>query len=105
MGVVDFRVDGRIFATLASEKQGLGNVKLTLDQQTAFVADMPDVFVPIPGGWGRMGMTHVRLANVTEDVLTGALHTAWKLRVDRNAKSGSPARKRTAQSYRRKPRA
>ena len=85
MGAADFRVNNRIFATLASEKQGYGNIKLTPDQQAEFVSEMPDVFVPIAGGWGRMGMTHVRLAKVTEDVLTGALETAWKLRVSKNA--------------------
>lgn len=80
MGAADFRVGGKIFATLASQSQGYGNLKLTPEQQATFVGEMPDVFVPIPGGWGRMGMTHIRLANATEDVLTGALHTAWKLR-------------------------
>jgi hypothetical protein len=88
MGQPDFRVDGRIFATLASAKQGYGNLMLTLEQQAAFVAEMPEVFLPIPGGWGRMGMTHIRLAKASEDVLHGALHTAWKLRVEKNAKLG-----------------
>ena len=88
MGQPDFRVDGRIFATLASAKQGYGNLMLTPEQQTAFVEEMPEVFLPIPGGWGRMGSTHIRLAEATEDVLYGALHTAWKLRVDKNGKSG-----------------
>lgn len=88
MGAPDFRVGGRIFATLASQKQGYGNLMLTLEQQTAFVEELPQVFLPIPGGWGRMGMTHIRLAAASEDVLTGALHTAWKLRVEKNGKSG-----------------
>ena len=57
------------------------------EQQAAFVEEMREVFLPIHGGWGRMGMTHIRLAAATEDVLTGALHTAWKLRVEKNAKS------------------
>lgn len=92
MGQPDFRVDGRIFATLASAKQGYGNLMLTLEQQTAFVEEMPEVFLPIPGGWGRMGMTHVRLARASEDVLYGALHTAWKLRNEKNAKSGKKKR-------------
>src|SRR6201997_5448271 len=87
MGQPDFRVDGRIFATLASEKQGYGNLMLTLEQQTAFVEELPEVFLPIAGGWGRMGMTHIRLAVASEDVLEGALRTAWKLRVDKNAKT------------------
>jgi len=85
MGSPDFRVGGRIFATLASQSQGYGNLKLTPEQQAAFVAEMPDVFLPIPGGWGRMGMTHIRLANATEDVLAGALHAAWKLRLSKDA--------------------
>ena len=95
MGVADFRVSGRIFATLASAKEKLGNIKLTPEQQADFVAEMPEVFFPIPGGWGRMGMTHVRLAKVTEDVLTGALETAWKLRVSKNT---GPKRKRSTKS-------
>ena len=86
MGAVDFRVGGRIFATLASVKQGYGNLMLTLEQQAAFVEEIPEVFLPIAGGWGRMGMTHIRLAEASEDVLRGALHTAWKLRVEKNAK-------------------
>lgn len=100
MGSPDFRVDGRIFATLASQSHGYGNIKLTPELQAGFIADMPEVFVPIAGGWGKTGMTHVRLAKVTEDVLTGALQTAWKLRVEKNA---SPRRKRTGVSYRRQP--
>jgi hypothetical protein len=92
MGQPDFRVDDRIFATLASAKQGFGNLMLTLEQQTAFVEEMPEVFLPIPGGWERMGMTHIRLAEASEDVLYGALHTAWKLRVEKNAKSGKKNR-------------
>jgi len=88
MGAADFRVGGRIFATLASVKQGYGNLMLTPEQQAAFVEDLPEMFLPIPGGWGRMGMTHIRLAVAYEDVLRGALQAAWKLRVEKNAKSG-----------------
>ncbi len=100
-GQPDFRVGGRIFATLASAKQGYGNLMLTLEQQATFVGEMPEIFLPIPGGWGRMGMTHVRLAVADEDVLHGALHTAWKLRVEKNAGSGKKsthAKKRPSQS-------
>src|SRR5438045_481909 len=50
MGSADFRVGGRIFATLASQKQGYGNLMLTPEQQVEFVADQPEVFVPIAGG-------------------------------------------------------
>lgn len=90
MGAVDFRVGGRIFATLASVKQGYGNLMLTPEQQAAFVGDLPEVFLPVHGGWGRSGATHVRLAVVSEDVLEGSLRTAWKLRVEKNANTRKP---------------
>ncbi|HMJ63608.1 MAG TPA: MmcQ/YjbR family DNA-binding protein [Bryobacteraceae bacterium] len=87
MGAADFRVGGRIFATLASEKQGYGNLMLTPEQQAEFVAELPDMFLPVAGGWGRMGATHIRLAAANKDVLTGALRAAWKLRVEKNTKA------------------
>ena len=100
-GFPAFRVGGRKFASLASQTQGYGNLMLTLEQQAAFVEEAPQIFLPIPGGWGRMGHTHIRLAAAKEDVLIGALRTAWKLRVDKNAKTktkrkGGGGRKRGA---------
>lgn len=86
MGAPDFRLQGKIFATLASQHQGYGNLKLTPEQQADFVRELPEVFLPIPGGWGRMGMTHIRLAEASEDVLAGALRAAWQLRIERNTK-------------------
>src|ERR687884_715059 len=83
MGAADFRVGGRIFATLASQSEGYGNLMLT-PQQPDFVTELPEVFLPIPSGWGRMGMTHIRLAMASEDVLAGALRTAWSLRKEKN---------------------
>lgn len=108
-GAADFRVGGRIFATLAAEKQGYGNLMITPEQQALFVAEAPGIFLPIPGGWGRNGATHVRLAVANEDLLLGALRTAWKLRVEKNEKSrprraipgrkrGRPATSRTPKS-------
>jgi YjbR len=94
MGSADFRVGGRIFATLASLSLGYGNLMLTPELQQDFVAEQPDVFVPIAGGWGRMGMTHIRLAAANEDLLAGALHAAWKLRIAKN--EGAGARKRSS---------
>jgi len=90
-GLPAFRVGGRKFASLASQAGGYGNLMLTLEQQAAFVEEAPEIFLPIPGGWGKMGHTHIRLA-ASEDVLTGALRTAWKLRIDKNAKT---SRKKT----------
>jgi hypothetical protein len=61
MGQPEFPVGGRIFATLASADKGYGNRMLTAEQQAAFVEEMPDAFLLIKGGWGRMGMTHIRV--------------------------------------------
>ena len=93
MGHPDFRVGGRIFATLASQSEGFGNLKLSPEQQAIFVEELPAVFVPIHGGWGRMGATHVVLAKAKEDVLTGALRAAWQLRVEKNGKTSGRKRK------------
>ena len=84
MGAADFRVGGRIFATLASESLGYGNLMLSPEQQALFLTDAPEIFLPIKGGWGRMGMTHIRLAESTEDTLAGALYSAYKLRMQKN---------------------
>ena len=92
MGSVDFRVGGRIFATLASVKLGYGNLMLTPELQADFVGERPDIFLPIAGGWGRMGMTHIRLAESDENVMTGALQAAWKLRVVKNGKKKKRAK-------------
>src|SRR6202521_3378087 len=86
-GLPAFRVGGARFASLASQSAGYGNLALTLEQQAAFVEEAPEIFLPIPGGWVRMGHTHIRLAAANEDVLTGALRTAWRLRIDKNAKT------------------
>ena len=94
MGAADFRVGGRIFATLASQAQGYGNLVLTPEVQALFVEEAPELFLPIAGGWGRMGMTHIRLATADEDTLTGALRKAWKLRVDKNTRTRSGPRSR-----------
>jgi len=100
MGSPDFRVGGRIFATLASRSQGYGNLMLSPDQQAAFVEELPDVFLPIPGGWGRMGMTHIRLAEATGEIMAGALRTAWRLRLEKNAKS--PKKRAPSKAIRKK---
>jgi hypothetical protein len=94
MGAVDFRVGGRIFATLASVAHGYGNLMLSPELQAEFLADAPQSFLPVSGGWGRMGATHVRLAAVTKEVLTGALRAAWKLRASRNEAVRAGTRKK-----------
>ena len=93
-GLPAFRVAGARFASLASQAEGYGNLTLTLEQQAAFVEEAPDIFLPIPGGWRRMGHTHIRLAAANEDVLTGALRTAWQLRIDKSARTRGKKRNR-----------
>ena len=77
---------------LASEKQGYGNLMLNPEQQAEFVRELPEVFLPVAGGWGKSGSTHIRLAAANEDVLAGALRTAWKLRLEKNASAGRKKR-------------
>ena len=79
-GNADFRVGGKIFATLALEKQGFGVLLLSPEEQAGMAEDAPDVFSPVPGGWGRKGSTRVCLATVPPAILEAALRTAWKRR-------------------------
>jgi hypothetical protein len=72
-GLPTFRIRGRKFASLASQAEGYGNLLLTLEQQAAFVEEAPETFLPIPGGSGKMGHTHIRLAAASESVMAGAL--------------------------------
>jgi hypothetical protein len=95
MGSPDFRVGGRIFATLAHEHLGLGNLMLTPELQQSLVVEAPEVFLPVSGGWGRMGATHIRLANATPEQLLKGLKLAWDLRVQKNGKSRTKGRSAT----------
>lgn len=74
----DFRVGGKIFATLAAPDENFGMVKLTPEQQEQWIDVEPDVFVPVKGGWGRKGATNVILASATAKKLRGALVDAWR---------------------------
>jgi hypothetical protein len=78
MGHPDFRVRGKIFATLGAPDEEWGMVKLTPDQQGLLVQVKPDMFRPVPGGWGRRGATNVRLAAATVAAVRPALATAWR---------------------------
>jgi hypothetical protein len=75
--VADFRVGGKIFATLAYEKDGCGVLLLDPEQQAGMIQDAPAIFLPVPNKWGEKGATLVRLAKVKPDVLESALRTAW----------------------------
>jgi hypothetical protein len=78
MGHPDFRVGGKIFATLGYPDGEWGMVKLTPEQQEAFVSAEPDVFRPVKGAWGRGGATSVSLRTARVRSLRVALTVAWR---------------------------
>jgi hypothetical protein len=78
MGHPDFRVRGKIFATLGHPDESHAMVKLLHDQQDALTRARPDIFAPVPGGWGRRGATYVSLVHVDEAVALDALTMAWR---------------------------
>ena len=76
-GKADFRVGTRIFATLGHPDENWGTLKLTVEQQTMLADAEPEIFRPVPGGWGRQGYTNVRLAKADAATLKSALSMAW----------------------------
>ncbi len=74
----DFRVGGKIFATLGYPDATRAMVKLPPEEQAGYVAAYPDVFVPVPGAWGRQGCTSVHLSAASEAILRPALEAAWR---------------------------
>jgi hypothetical protein len=86
VGHPDFRVAGRIFATLGYPEPGWAMVKLTPEQQELFVRARPRAFMPVPGAWGRGGATSVRLSAARKPVVREALHLAWSNRATAGAK-------------------
>jgi len=74
----DFRVRGKIFATLQYPDKDWGMVKLSPEQQQELVQDHPLVFVPVKGGWGRRGATSVRLAKADAATLRRTIAAAWR---------------------------
>ena len=74
----DFRVAGKIFATLGYPDKTHGMVKLSPEEQHYFCKDYPDAFVPVKGAWGRRGATSVLLKVVKKDVMRKAIEAAWR---------------------------
>ena len=75
----DFRVGGKIFATLGYPDKAWGMVKLTPVEQEMLVAAEPEVFVPAKGAWGRQGSTTVLLKSAKTTTVRKALSAAWRL--------------------------
>ena len=95
MGHPDFRVNGRIFATLGHPDDTSGMVSLTPEQQQRFLADAPDTFTPASGAWGRQGATMVRLASADAETIGEAMTLAWQ-----NASNKRPPAKRAKRPLR-----
>ena len=74
----DFRIEGRIFASLGYPDEGHGMVKLTPEEQRVFLKKAPEVFSPCAGAWGRQGSTSVYLSAAKVDLLRAALEAASK---------------------------
>jgi hypothetical protein len=74
----DFRVGGKIFATLGYPDKTCGMVKLTPEQQHYFSKDEPKVFEPVNGVWGRRGATRVHLNAASKKTLSKAIEAAWR---------------------------
>ena len=96
-GHPDFRVGGRIFATLGYPDRKHGMVALTPDQQRSWVRNHAAALAPVEGVWGEQGATLVRLAAVDKEALGEALTLAWQ-----NARTKGPMRSiRSARKTRR----
>ena len=79
----DFRVAGKIFATLGYPDKTRGMVKLSPEDQHNFSKDHPDTFVPVKGAWGRRGATSVFLKAATAEVMLQAIEAAWRFNAPR----------------------
>jgi hypothetical protein len=79
----DFRVGGKIFATLGSPNTDWGMAGLMPEQQEDFIQLAPEAFKPAAGAWGRGGSTLVKLAVVSDELLEAALAAAWRKRAPR----------------------
>lgn len=77
MGHPDFRVGGKIFATIAPDGDR-GMAKLKPDQQEHFLRAEPGVFEPASGAWGTGGATMINLTSANEDSVRSALNAAWR---------------------------
>ncbi len=78
LGHPDFRLGGKVFATLGYPHEGFGMVRLPPDEQRRLIVESPSVFTPCVGVWGQRGATSVHLASATVALVRPALTTAWQ---------------------------
>ena len=93
MGHPDFRLQGRIFASLSGDAVR-ANVKLAPEEQAAFVEEAPRTFAPAAGAWGRDGWTTIQLPAAKESAVRGACVLAWQAAMA--APPRKPPRRRTS---------
>ena len=79
----DFRVEGKIFATLGYPDAGHAVVILSPDEQEGFIAEFPRAFAPVKGAWGKRGSTQIDLSAADAEALAEAIRLAWKRRAPR----------------------
>jgi hypothetical protein len=79
----DFRVAGKIFATMGYPRSGWAMVSLTPEQQELFVRSRPKAFLPVKGKWGEKGATNVVLRHAAKTAVREALSIAWKNKAPR----------------------
>jgi hypothetical protein len=91
MGHPDFRVNGKIFATLGYPDNAWAVVKVTPERQSSFVKSYPAIFKPVKGVWGLQGNTNVHLEPATEEIVGEALTEAWR---QANVRKGGASRSR-----------
>jgi hypothetical protein len=103
MGHPDFRVQNRIFATIHTDPSH-GMVKLTPEQQQAFVREFPKVFAPESGAWGRGGSTRVIFSEADQELVGEVMTLAWQNVINapraRGAKRSIPKARRVSQKPR-----
>lgn len=99
-GHPDFRVGGKIFATLGHPNNTRGMVQLMPEQQAEFMHDHPQLFSPAAGKWGQNGSTIVNLPKATKAVLQSAVEAAWKNALDKAAKKPNSAKRKSAKPVR-----
>ena len=91
----DFRVGGKIFATMGFPEVDWAMVKLTPDEQELFVQIDPKGFRPVKGGWGRQGATNLLLRSAKKSTVRDALAAAWRNRAPKSLAKLSPAKAAT----------
>jgi hypothetical protein len=93
MGHPDFRVGGKIFATLGYQNEGRGVLILSPEEQRELISQYPEMFEPVPGGWGLRGSTQVLLKQITRPVLQAAMTRAWQRKAPKRLSKPRPAAK------------